>query len=116
MYSYKGINDTVTRMQVEIFDHDPSGMAGEQFTMDGSDINMQELIVDGVFPPNYNLQLQLFEATRKGDLSKVRSLCQLNCDLRCVDSSGKTLFTGCWISGKCVCSKRDYGSTSNQWD
>ena len=59
--------------------------------MEGSDINMEELMVDGVFPPNYTLQLQLFEATRKGDLSKVRSLCQLNLDLDCVDSSGKTL-------------------------
>lgn len=59
--------------------------------MEGSDINMQKLLVDGVCPPNYTLQLQLFEATRKGDLSKVRSLCQLNFDLDCVDSSGKTL-------------------------
>ena len=59
--------------------------------MEGSDINMEELMVDGVCPPNYTLQLQLFEATRKGDLSKVRSLCQLNLDLDCVDSSGKTL-------------------------
>ena len=59
--------------------------------MEGSDINMQELMFDGVCPPNYTLQLHLFEATRKGDLSKVNSLCQLNFDLDCVDSSGKTL-------------------------
>lgn len=59
--------------------------------MDVSDILVQELVVDGIGQPNYSLQVQVFEATRKGDLAKVRSLCgQLKCALDCVDSSGKT--------------------------
>lgn len=59
--------------------------------MDVSDILVQELVVDGVGQPDYSLQVQLFEATRKGELEKVRSLCgQLKCALDYVDSTGKT--------------------------
>ena len=60
-------------------------------SMEASDIFLQELTVDGDCSPKTNLQRKLFEAVRKGDLEKVRSLFQLKCDLNCVNSSGKTL-------------------------
>ena len=58
--------------------------------MEVTDIFLRELTVDGSSPPNDKLRRKLFDAIRKGDSVKVRSLSQLNCDFNCVDSSGKT--------------------------
>ena len=63
--------------------------------MDATDIFLQELTtVDGIYQPINKLERKLFEAIKKGDLERVRSILgysQPKCDLNCVNSSGKTV-------------------------
>ena len=61
--------------------------------MEATDIFLQELTVDGLYSPINKLERKLFEAIKKGDLEKVRSVLsfsQPKCDLNSVNSSGKT--------------------------